>query len=168
MSLVLGRNSYIIEPTFEYFSPIVNIGAFSGIADEVTFCGAMNHVTVTHPEAVANYPFTDQWKLDYFETSVSRGDISIGNDVWVGKKAFIMDGVTIGDGAIIGAMTVVAKDVEPYAVVVGNPQRVKRFRFKSKQIEKLLKIQWWLWNDQMIRDRIEDFKNIEIFISKYG
>lgn len=68
---------------------------------------------------------------------------TIGNDVWIGHGGFIMPGITIGDGAVVGAMAVVTKDVPPYAVVVGSPARIMKFRFPDKQVKMLLNSKWW-------------------------
>lgn len=73
----------------------------------------------------------------------NKGDISIGNDVWIGYEAAILAGVTIGDGAVIGARAVVTKNVEPYAIVGGVPAKPIRKRFDDITIERLLKIKWW-------------------------
>lgn len=78
-------------------------------------------------------------------TSVSRGGVVIGNDVWLGHQALVLSGVTIGHGAIIGAGSVVRHDIPPYAIVAGNPARVAGFRFPPEQIEALLAIAWWDW-----------------------
>jgi len=85
-----------------------------------------------------------------FEASKNKGDMVIGNDVWIGLEATIMPGVTIGDGAIIGAKSVVTHNVEPYSVVAGNPARVIKKRFSDETIKRLLKIQWWNWPIQTI------------------
>ena len=74
----------------------------------------------------------------------------IGNDVWIGANAFIGSGVTIHDGAVIGAHAVVVKDVPPYAVCVGNPGRVVKYRFEPEIITALLKLRWWDWPDEKI------------------
>ena len=74
-----------------------------------------------------------------------RGDVVIGNDVWVGHGSLIISGVEIGDGAVVGAGSVVRRDVPPYAIVVGNPARVTGFRFSPEQISALLRIRWWDW-----------------------
>jgi len=79
----------------------------------------------------------------------------IGNDVWIGLDATIMPGVTIGDGAIIGAKSVVTHDVEPYTVVAGNPARVVKKRFDDETMKRLLKIQWWNWPIQTIEDHLD-------------
>jgi serine acetyltransferase len=80
-----------------------------------------------------------------------KGDIIIGNDVWIGAKATIMSGITIGDGAIVAAGSVVVKDVEPYSMVGGNPAKHLKFRFTEKQIDDLLKISWWNWTEDRIK-----------------
>lgn len=79
---------------------------------------------------------------------------TIGNDVWMGLNAYIKEGVTIGDGAIIGASSVVTKDVPPYAIVVGSPARILRYRFDDNTIERFLKLKWWDY-------KYTDFKNVE-------
>ncbi|MBK6472919.1 MAG: CatB-related O-acetyltransferase [Betaproteobacteria bacterium] len=82
----------------------------------------------------------------------SKGNVEIGSDVWVGTNATILSGVTVGDGAIVGAGSVVAKNVEPYAIVVGNPARVIRWRFPNAVISEMLSIRWWDWD----RDRLSE------------
>jgi serine acetyltransferase len=81
-----------------------------------------------------------------------KGDIIIENDVWIGATATIMSGVKISNGAVIGAGSVVTKDVPPYAIVAGNPAKVVKYRFTEEQIEKLLSIAWWDWEEIKIRD----------------
>jgi hypothetical protein len=81
-----------------------------------------------------------------------KGDIIIGNDVWIGAKSTIMSGVKIGHGAIVAAGAVVTKDVQPYSVVGGNPAKHIKFRFDEKQIEKLLEISWWDWEESKIKE----------------
>jgi acetyltransferase-like isoleucine patch superfamily enzyme len=75
--------------------------------------------------------------------SYSKGDITIGNDVWIGYGVTILSGVTIGDGAVIGACSVVTNDVEPYAIVAGNPAKFIRYRFSPEKIKYLLELRWW-------------------------
>ena len=86
------------------------------------------------------------------QDAVTKGKVTIGHDVWVGSRAMIMSGVTIGNGAVIGAGAVVAKDVPPYAVVVGNPASIIKYRFEAEQIAALEKISWWNWTDEKIRE----------------
>ncbi len=86
----------------------------------------------------------------------TKGDTTVGNDVWIGHKATIMAGVTIGDGAIIAAHSLVTKEVAPYSIVGGNPAREIRKRFTEDQIKKLLEIQWWNWNIEKITNNVHN------------
>lgn len=86
----------------------------------------------------------------------------IGNDVWIGYDALIMPGIKIGDGAIIGARSVVTKDVNPYTIVAGNPAKEIRKRFDDGTIKKLLKIQWWNWEIKKIMENYDNIMNCQI------
>jgi Acetyltransferase (isoleucine patch superfamily) len=88
----------------------------------------------------------------------------VGNDVWVGSHAVIFAGVTIGDGAIIGAGSIVTKDVPPYAIVVGAPARIIKYRFDESRIKELLELQWWNLDVEDIAD--VDFENVELAIEQ--
>lgn len=92
--------------------------------------------------------------------------ISIGNDVWIGVEAMILDGIKVGDGAVIGARTVVTKDVPPYAIIVGSPGKIVKYRFDQNVIKRLLEIKWWNLSDDKISEKIEFFRvpNITIEI----
>lgn len=92
----------------------------------------------------------------------NKGDIVIGNDVWIGYDAVIMAGVRIGDGAIIGTRAVVTKDVEPYSIVGGVPAKEIRKRFAPEVIKRLLELQWWNWPEEKIRKAIGAIRNGEI------
>ena len=97
--------------------------------------------------AVSTFPFytLEGWDMEppAAEDMPLKGDTVIGNDVWIGQNAVILPGVHIGDGAIIGANSVVGSDVEPYTIVVGDPARVLRKRFDDEMIELLLRFKWW-------------------------
>ena len=94
--------------------------------------------------------------------------ITIGNDVWLGENVIITNGANIGNGVIAGAGAVITKDVPDYAVVVGVPAKIIRYRYTPEQIEKLNKIAWWDWPDEVIRERYDDFYlDIEAFLEKY-
>jgi len=93
--------------------------------------------------------------------------VFIGNDVWIGHNALIMPGVTIGDGAVIGAGAIVTKNVEPYSVMVGVPARKIKMRFNPEQIEKIKNSKWWDWSHEQIKERLQDFKDIDLFIKKW-
>lgn len=109
-----------------------------------------NHLT----DAITPYPFAifgEDWENAMEGKKYpSRGNITIGNDVWIGYNATIMAGVKIGDGAIIATNATVTKDVEPYAVVGGNPAQLIRKRFSADQVRKLLTIKWWNWDIEKI------------------
>lgn len=85
--------------------------------------------------------------------------IEIGNDVWIGANVTILRGVHIGDGAVIGANTLVNKDIPPYAIVVGCPARVIKYRFEETVIQKLLNLKWWNWTDEKIQRNLALFQD---------
>ena len=98
-----------------------------------------------------------------------KGDITVQNDVWIGAKSTIMSGVTIHNGAIIAAGSTVTKDVPPYAIVAGNPGKIVKFRFTEDQIQDLLEIAWWNWEENRIREEAMTLwsGDIEDFIKKH-
>jgi len=100
----------------------------------------------------------------------TKGDVNIGNDVWIGNNVTIMSGVKIGDGAVIGAGSVIAKDVPPYTIWVGNPAKMIKKRFTDEQIEKLLKLKWWNWSENQVREEASLLwsNNLDKFLEKYG
>ena len=89
----------------------------------------------------------------------NKGDIVIGNDVWIGYEAVILAGVTIGDGPVIGARAVVTKDIPPYTIVGGVPAKPIRKRFTQETIDLLLKIKWWNWPEERIRQHITEIQS---------
>lgn len=135
----------------------LRIGKFCSIA-----CGAKFLFTSANHtlRSLSTYPFPiffEQWGLDGKDIRSAwdnRGDIVIGNDVWIGYEAVILSGVTIGDGAIIGARAVVTKDVAPYTIVGGVPAKPIRRRFDDETVEKLEALRWWDWKEALIRRAI--------------
>lgn len=103
-----------------------------------------------------NWGWHDDW-VSYPDDFIENKHIIIGNDVWIGRRSMIMDGITIGDGSIIASGAVVTKDVEPYSIVGGVPAKVLKFRFSKEMIELLEKIQWWNYSDNELTSRIELF-----------
>ena len=93
------------------------------------------------------------------------GRVFIGHDVWVGRSAIVLPGVTVGHGAVIGAGSVVTKDVPPYAIVAGNPAKLIRFRFDQDTVGKLMLIQWWDWPDGRLCDLGAVFNDIDKFLA---
>lgn len=143
------------------------VGNFTSFANGVEVYLGGEHRT----DWVTTFPFSVLWKCAEGIPGhpSSRGDVQIGNDVWVGAEAVVLSGVRIGDGAVVGARAVVTRDVPPYAIVAGNPARLIRFRFSEDQIEKLLKIAWWEWSDREIEAAMPLLLNrdIDTFIAKY-
>ena len=107
-------------------------------------------------------------ELDYLKHPRYKGDIRIGNDVWIGYGATILSGVNIGHGAIIAANACVVKDVPPYAIVGGVPAKLIRYRFDVNTINTLLKIKWWDWDDNKVRNSVKLMNNVQEFIAKYS
>lgn len=133
------------------------IGRFCSIACGAKFLfNSANHKM----SSLSTYPFPlffEEWGLDIKNVADSwdnKGDIIIGNDVWIGFEAVIMAGVTIGDGAVIGSRTLVTKDVEPYTIVGGIPAKPIRKRFLESTAEALLELKWWDWPKEQIRQNI--------------
>lgn len=101
----------------------------------------------------------------YKETD--QGNVKIGHDVWLGQNVIITQGVTIGNGAVIGAGAIVTKDVPDYAVAVGNPAKVIKYRYKKEHIEILKKIEWWNWSKEKIQENYKLFFDIDAFFEKF-
>ncbi len=132
----VGKNS-IIQNT--------SIGSFCSIANDV-FIGLGTHPTSLFSTSPLFYNSNNTFNIRLVDTDYAFDEyqpIKIGNDVWIGARAIVMDGVTIGDGAIVAAGAVVTKDIPNYAIVGGVPAKIIRYRFSAEKIEKLLKSQWW-------------------------
>jgi chloramphenicol O-acetyltransferase type B len=132
------------------------IGKYTSIAGSVTILLGGDH----RMDWATMYPFPavpEVWPeaKDIKGHPHTKGDVVIGNDVWVGFGATILSGVTIGDGAVIGARALVAKDVPPYAIVGGVPAKVIKYRFDDATIGRLLKLKWWNWKEKKIRKHID-------------
>lgn len=144
------------------------IGKFCSISSEVTFYLGGNHPM----DFVSTYPFSafsQDWQDAPGEYHLSKGDIRIGNDVWIGIGATILSGVSVGNGAVIATRSVVTKDVPAYAIVGGNPARIIRYRFEPEIIVRLQKLAWWDWPKEKIQENIHLIanKNIEALLHKY-
>ncbi|MDY4787733.1 MAG: CatB-related O-acetyltransferase [Bacilli bacterium] len=151
-NIIVGDFTYIADDNFEshisHFYDFVGdkliIGKFCQIAKGVEFImNGANH----QMNAITTFPFytLNGWEMNHPNKNdlPYKGDTIIGNDVWIGQNAVILPGIKIGDGAIIGANTIVSKDIEPYTIVVGNPCKVVRYRFDKDMIELLLEFEWW-------------------------
>lgn len=142
---------------YEFIGDKLIIGKFCAIARGIEFVmNGANH----RMNSVTTYPFNIMgggWEkhTPSLNELPLKGDTVVGNDVWIGQNVTVMPGVHIGDGAIIGANSVVTKDIPPYTISAGNPCRVKKKRFDDKVIEHLLKIKWWNWNTDKIFDNMD-------------
>lgn len=150
---------------FDFIGDRLVIGKFCAIASGVQFImNGANHAM----DGVSTYPFSifqNGWEKDFNPESfarANRGDTVIGNDVWIGNGATILPGVKIGNGAIIGARSVVAGDVPDYAVVAGNPARVIRLRFPEEDIRRLLAAAWWNWPADRITGALTALRQSDI------
>ena len=168
-------NDFVKDPVdFEknnvlYHYPINNdrliIGKFCSIA-----CGAKFLFTSANHtlKSLSNYTFPiffEEWGLDKKDITSAwdnKGDIIIGNDVWIGYEAIIMAGVNIGNGAVIASRAVVTKDVPPYTIVGGTPAKEIRLRFDKDIINRLQELQWWNWPVEKIRQCLPHLMKGEI------
>jgi chloramphenicol O-acetyltransferase type B len=129
------------------------IGSFCSIGSGAAFIMAGNQGH--RSDWISTFPFFWMPEMPAFAGAANgfqpAGDTVIGNDVWIGTEAIVMPGVRIGDGAVIGARAVVTNDVEPYAIVGGNPAKVIRKRFGDPDIARLLELRWWDWSDDDLR-----------------
>ena len=143
----------------------LKIGKFCSIA-----CGAKFLFTSGNHslQSLSTYTFPifyEEWGLDAKDIRSAwdnKGDIVIGNDVWIGYEAVILSGVTIGDGAIVGARAVVTKDVPPYTIVGGVPARSIRRRFDEETVKKLEALRWWDWDEERIKRSIPAIQSGDI------
>jgi len=146
-----------------YGSPIIKDWGDGGKLYIGKYCSIANNVTILlggqhKVHSISTYPFFSINSLLNNENNKCRvidrstkGDVRIGNDVWLGEGVTILSGVSIGDGAIIGAKCVVAKNIPPYAIAVGNPFKILKYRFTEAQISALLEIKWWDWDSSKIK-----------------
>jgi acetyltransferase-like isoleucine patch superfamily enzyme len=156
----ISKNSFITE---------THIGKFCSIGPNLV-CGWGVHPTNSLSSSPMFYSTKKQngFTLSIHDKIKERKTITIGNDVYIGMNVSILDGVKIGDGAIIGAGAVVSKDIPPYAIAIGCPIKIVKFRFDDSTIEKLMKIEWWNWNLDKLSEIEKYFENVDDFIKKYN
>ena len=167
--LTMGRYTYG-KPRIRWYhgyNADVRIGSFCSIADDVVMT-----VGGDHP---LDWPSTFPFHLILDPSAYTdglpgiKGDIEIGNDVWICRGARIISGIRIGHGAVVGAYAVVTKDVRPYAIVAGNPAQEVRRRFTDKQVDAMLAIAWWDWPEEKVLSSIEylNKSDIDEFIRRF-
>lgn len=165
----IGEGTYG-RPKIEFFDAgaTLKIGHYCSIAPGVVILLGGEH----HSNWVTTYPFSllfDEAKsLPGYPSS--KGDVVIGNDVWIGEEALILSGVEIGNGAVVAARSVVTKAVAPYSIVAGNPARHLRFRFSEETIAALEQIAWWNWSWMEIKQawHLLQSADVEAFVAKYS
>jgi acetyltransferase-like isoleucine patch superfamily enzyme len=159
----LGAYSYARSGTV--LKAVKSLGRYCSLAENITI-GSGEHPTdwlSTHPfqygRSTVSREFSKIADFDYLRLPKDRGPIVIGNDVWIGDRAMIMRGVTIGDGAIVAAGAIVTKDVAPYAIVGGVPAKEIRKRFNDETIATLLELKWWNYTaDSLLGINFKDIK----------
>lgn len=154
----IGSNTALNGPNLNIYSGDgkVTIGNFCSIARNVSIqLDSHNYKKITSYQIFKNL-FQSENKSEI----INNGDIEIGNDVWIGANAMIYGNVTIGNGAVIGSNSFVNKDVPAYAIVVGSPAKIIKYRFGDAIIERLKALQWWDWDEQTLR------KNQSLFESE--
>lgn len=161
----IGDYTYIARNSVISFT---KIGKFCSIGPNFV-CGYGIHPTNGISTAPMFYSSKKQNGVTFSSKDkiIERKPILIGNDVFIGANVTVLDGVTIGDGAIIGAGAVVSKDIPPYAVAIGCPIVIKRYRMSESQIESMLRIKWWDWPQSKLKEIEEMFFDIEKFIKTY-
>ncbi|MBW3608176.1 MAG: CatB-related O-acetyltransferase [Actinobacteria bacterium] len=169
-TLVMGNMSYYAPNVIRFKGDTgrVIIGNFASIAPDADFyVGGLHRI-----EWVSLYGLRAMLELPgAYEDGFThgRGDIVVGSDTWVTNGCTVMSGVTIGDGAVVGTKAVVAKDVRPYAIVVGNPAREIGRRFSDAQVEALLRIRWWDWPTELVKERVDALSSpdVDAFIARF-
>ncbi|MBD3189614.1 MAG: antibiotic acetyltransferase [Candidatus Heimdallarchaeota archaeon] len=157
-TLLTLEDHVLIKDGCRFGGPPISIGRYTGLMNDVEVIGP---VTIKRYCAIARnvlFQGRNHWSnwnalqtrfykelLDEKLPYVDKGGIEVGNAVWIGTQVIVLPGVTIGDGAIIGAGSIVTKDVEPYSIAVGVPAVHKKYRFKPEVIQELLEIKWWDW-----------------------
>lgn len=170
----LGYGSYIRERCwFEN----TRIGRYCCIASDVSIVAGshpLSQFVSVHPafystRKQSGFTYVDREKYNEYKwvNEEKRIMVDIGNDVWIGVGAKIMEGLTIGDGAVIAAGAVVTKDVPPYAIVAGVPAKILRYRFDEETIRRLLAIRWWDRGEAWLREHAEQFENAAEFVKMW-
>lgn len=176
MEVILGKHSYIGEgfhTEWETTPPIqLRIGKFCSIANGLRILAGGNHHTdwaTTYPTDKFHGLFPDIGSSELDGLKLTKGDITIGNDVWIGMNVTIFSGVHIGDGAVIGAFSVVTRDITSYSIACGNPATERKYRFDLSTNLRLKKLAWWDWDDDKLHKALPLMLNtdIEKFLNTY-
>ena len=169
----IGKYTYGTPTVFDFSHQYnLTIGNYTSISREVIIFLDGNHRT----DWISMYP-PNAFAISHGKYLRSRkghpsskGNVVIGNDVWIGYRVTILSGVHIHDGAVVAAGAVVTKDVPAYSIVAGNPARVVKYRFSEEVIKKLLLIKWWNWSDEKVEKNVNDLLSSDIskFVKRFS
>ena len=158
--MMIGSHSYYGGGTeFREFEGQISIGDYCSLGDGILILAGGEH----RRDRVSTYPFDVKMGTGSL-TSFSRGDVVVGSDVWIGSRTLVLPGVTIGHGAVIGAGSVVTRNIPPYAVAVGVPARVISYRFDDATIARLLATEWWDWPEERVLASVLLMADIPAFL----
>lgn len=162
----IGDYTYISQDSIIHHT---SIGKFCSIGPNF-LCGWGIHPTDGISTAPMFYSTRKQngMTLSNEDKIVETKRITIGNDVFIGMNVTILDGITVGDGAIIGAGCVVSKDIPPYAIAVGNPMKIIKYRFDEDTIKSLLELKWWNWDIEKLQEVETNFFDVKSFVKKHS
>ena len=177
----VGARTKLLEVALGDYSYVVNDSdiAYAGIG-KFTSIAAMTRINPgNHPMQRASQSHFTYRASAYFDGERDEAEffawrrgfqVTIGHDVWIGHGAIVLPGRTIGTGAVVGAGSVATKDVPDYAIVVGNPARVIRFRFPPETAERMKALAWWDWPHERLRQALPDFRRLsaEAFLERYA
>jgi chloramphenicol O-acetyltransferase type B len=157
----IGRGSYGGLNVVDYGGgTTLRVGAYCSIAAGVQVILGGEHRT----DWVTTFPFSEiEARFAHIKGHPrTKGDVTIGNDVWIGREAFVLSGVTVGDGAVIAARAVVSRNVPPYGIVAGNPATLVRYRFAPETIDRLIKTAWWTWSPERVEAAVPSLLSTDI------
>lgn len=160
---IIGENGYIHDCKIGRFCSIAS-NCHIGLGDHSLNMVSTSPLFYSSHSLLPNNFLAESLPIKEHTIGNTPYKVIIGNDVWMGYNVCVKEGVTIGDGAIIGAKSLVTHDIPPYAIAVGTPAKVIKYRFTPEQIEKLLEIKWWNKDIQWIRENVSSFADIDTFI----